>query len=395
MTIQYRFLWSKSIVSLLCLGILFLSLGVTSANELPAELLPSPEANTVVADFVPWCPSQGALCRVDRQWTISELQAQLGESNWAIWQEGDQLIFAFYGQADEVSVTGGIATPLIPVNNSPYWVATLRVDNLDRAIITHLFAVRQSNELQYIRETYGEWRGNDAPPPPERATPLKGRIKAFYLYSPSMDAMRLVNVYLPYNYDRRQTYPVIYMTRGHNIEFFARVLEPLIKNGSVPPVLLIGVFPSQDAMQTRQEYMLGFDDETYLEHEHFFTETVRRWAELGWGASEDPQDRAIMGFSDGAIFASNTGIRKPDTYGQVISLSAFRMPNLSPRSRLDASYFISSGTLDNFYDESVKTYFTLRLLGADAQFSARVAGHDGLLWQEEFVAALRWMFSEN
>ncbi len=388
-------------ILILFAGVLLLLPMTVTANEFPPpdgipahSLQINEDAN---ADFAPWCPSTGALCRVNRDWTIEELQDQLGARQTAVWQDGDTLNFAYRGRVDDVVLRGGVSTELLPVGNSDYWVASLRIKNLNYAVITHIIGERRGDRITFLPSSHNIWRGPLAPDRPQMS--LDGYIYTNYLYSPSMDAMRLVSTYVPPNYDRTNTYPIVYMANGENLRSFASVAEPLMRDGVIPPILIMGVHSSSSnygRLQRLEEYMLGFNDEVYEAHETFFTEYIVRWSELGWGASEDPDDKALFGFSIGATFAGNTGVRQPEVFGNVISFSSPQRPTLSGRTQIDADYYLLAGTLEtSIYTENQRAFFTLLLLGVDASFSQWVSGHDYEMWQGEFVNALRWMFSDD
>jgi len=375
-----------------------------SANEFPpTDWTPTDtfvfDDDEVSADFAPWCPATGALCRVNRDWTIEELQEQLNGHQTAVWRDGDTLNFAYKGRVDDVMLMGGISTSLIPVGNSDYWIATLRIKDLRRAMITYGFYELRGDRLSLVPDSTGIWRGPRAPEYPEVSYPLDGYIFSTFLYSPALDETRQVTVYFPPNYERGQEYPVIYMPFGQAVHSYAQVAEPLIKDGTIPPMLIVGAHSAPfESTRVRyiEEYVLGRNDEAYDAHEQFFTQELRRWAELSWGASEDPANRALFGFNYGAVFAGNTGVRQPDLYGHVMMFSAWNRPTVHARSRIEADYYLLAGTLETpVYNEMQKAYFTLLLLGANSSFNQRVAGHDGLMWQSEFPNALRWLFAEE
>ena len=373
-------------------GLLMIFAQPVTANEFPTLPDDSTE-NEITADFVGWCPSNANICRVNRDWTVEAIQAQLGSDRWKVWQEGNQLIFAIRTRAQDVLIAGGISTNLTPVKDSDYWVATLQILNIDHAMVSYIFGVMQNGTTQLIADSHGVWRGQHAPKPPPMTQPTRLITQA--IYSPELDEMRQVSVYLPLNYSGVDV-PVVYMADGQALAAFTRVMEPLIYKGLIPPTMIVGVHaPWFEPTRNRrsEEYVLGLNDDVYIAHEQFFTKTVRRWAELQFGASQDPAKRAIFGFSDGAVFAGNTGVRHPNLYGQVMMFSTTQQPYVTLRTAIEPRYYLLAGTLEPpIYAQTHQFYFSLLLLNAEARFTRRIAGHDGVMWQEEFVSALRWMF---
>lgn len=379
-------------ITLLWLAGLLMIAHPVNANEFPTLPHTSYSENDSTADFVGWCPSNANICRVNREWTVEDIQQQLNNDHWKVWQEGDQLIFAVRTRAQDVFIAGGISTHLTPVKDNEYWVATLQILNINHAMVSYIFGVVQNGSIQLISDSSGVWRGEHAPPPPPVAQPS---IQTQAIYSPELDEMRMVSVYLPLEYTGKDV-PVVYMADGQWLESFAMVMGPLIQRGFIPPTMIVGVHaapyePTRD--RRAEEYILGINDDVYNAHERFFTRTVRRWAELQFGASQDPAKRAIIGFSNGASFAGNTGVRKPDLYGHVMMFSTSKQPLVTLRSVIKPRYYLLAGTLEPpVYTQTHQFYFSLLLLNAEARFTRRIAGHDHVMWQEEFVSALRWMY---
>jgi len=380
------------ILIILIAGLLIVFTQPVLANDLPIPLDTGTEGD-ITADFVGWCPSNATICRANRQWTADELKQNLNTARWKVWQEDNQLIFAYRGRAEDVFIAGGISTNLTPIPNSEYWVLTLQIANLDHAMVSYLFGIRQYGNVKFITESYGIWRGSHAPEAPPMAQ--SPQVIQLAMYSPELDEMRMVSVYLPPNYSGIDV-PVVYMADGQWLGAFAAMIEPLIMQGVIPPTMIVGVHaaPFEQTRDRRaEEYLLGINDTAYMAHERFFTRTVRRWAELQFGASQNSDKRAIIGFSNGATFAGNTGIRKPNLYKHVMMFSASQAPFVTSRTVVEPRYYLLAGTLEPpIFTQAYQFHFSLLLLNAEARFTRRVAGHDAVMWQEEFVSALRWMF---
>lgn len=344
------------------------------------------------------CPTTGHICIVDRQWTIREIEDKLQGKTYAIWTNGNQMTFAVHVKAEEVIVLYGVQEYLSRIGSSDYWVLTVWIRNLDQAMITHVFRARIGNMAYMMPETYGVWRGENAPPEVESSFPLKGRIQEYDLKSKAMNEKRAVTVYFPPDYSLNNRYPVIYMADGQSVRGFAQVLEPLILRGYVLPMLLVGVHsaPYRSGRDLRlDEYLIKWtnDPVRYHAHEHFFTETVRLWAESTLGAGTVPSMRAIMGYSNGADFAATTSLRKPEIYGAVMVFSAGFVPDMRFDEELSARYFLNAGTLETgFYNSTSLFARMLSAIGVPATFRPRVAGHDFTMWQEEFVHAAKWFY---
>src|SRR5207245_1375598 len=78
------------------------------------------------------------------------------------------------------------------------------------------------------------------------------------------------------------------------------------------------------------EYVPGLRPERFAAHEKFICDEVVPWAERELGASADRKDRALYGCSNGARFALEMGLRRPDLFGHVIAFSLAGARNFLP-----------------------------------------------------------------
>ena len=342
------------------------------------------------------CPSERNVCRSDRQWRVTELQRRLGEEDWLVWQEGNQLTFAYRGKFTQIYLGGAIQSHLTPVADSDFWVLTVRIHRLDEAIVRHWLYAFDDQQQIVVPATVGVWRGEQAPAPPSVAELLEGEIRELELFSTALNEQRRVTCYLPPGYSKSQANPVVYMTDGDQlIDFgFAHVVEPLILRGNIPPVVLVAVHaaPSWSKSDRRaEEYLLGVNEKAYAEHEVFFTETVRAWAESELNVTRDPKQRALMGYSHGAVFAGNTGVRRPNIYGNVMMFSPGIELVADESTAIAARYYLLAGTLEEeFYAATERSYRKLKRANVEAVFNQQVAGHASTMWVEAFPRALQW-----
>jgi len=323
----------------------------------------------------------------------------MGDLNWQIWQEADELIFAYRGRSSQLFLSGAIQTSLIPVEGSEYWVAAIRVRDIEHAVIRHWLYRHSQRGQEYIPETLGVWRGKLAPPAPTFAEPLRGKVRETELFSDRLNTTRRITYYLPPAYTESQRYPVVYMTDGDQFSDFgfAQVVEPLIDQDLIPPLVLVAVHAAPFLLhhdRRAEEYVLGINEAVYQKHERFFTETVRVWAEATLNASRDANRRALMGYSRGAVFAGNTGVRKPGIYGHVMIFSPGDELQREQSSMTSTRFYLLAGTLESpFYQATKGIYRDLKSAESDVVFKTRVAGHASTMWVEEFPRALMWMFN--
>lgn len=338
---------------------------------------------------------------IDKSWTAADLLARYAKAGAPVWADGDEFTFFYQGPADTVSSCCGIQKPLRRLPDTDLWTLTVRIPNLSQAVISYVFlAYRDGQPLmsppdqEYVIPT---WRGPEAPLPPERADTLQGQLQEYTLDGVSMDEPRKVTVYLPRGYDSARRYPVVYMGDGGTANIMAHFIEPLILSEEVPPLLLVGVHAAEDPeVDLRsQEYIPITNKARFAAHERFFVDEVSTWAEETLGAATDRDQRAIFGYSASAYFAIEMGMRHPDQYGNVIAFSVAGVDpghadttlwNLSLRSR----YYLLAGTLEGYLLNTQRWADFFALQNMEYSLRERTCGHDIVMWQEEFPAAVRW-----
>jgi enterochelin esterase-like enzyme len=340
---------------------------------------------------------------VTRSWTAEELLARKAKAGASVWAQGDELTFVYQGEADEVRVCCGIYLPLQHLPDTDLWVLTIQVHDLPQAVISYAFMATRNGQPVGAAADFAVWRGAQAPPPVQRAPSLRGQIKHYTLASHALGEQRELTVYLPPNHTSVGPTAVIYAADGQTVPKFAAVLEPLIMDGRLPSILLVGVHsptaslsdPSQDLRA--QEYLPNENPARFAAHERFFVDEVAAWAERELGAATDRQQRAVFGYSNGGVFAAAMGIRHPDRYGHILAFS-LGLPPGTPTAVTEPSidFYLVAGTLEeNFHSTTAGFARMLRSLGVAYMFRDRVSGHDDIMWQEEFPAAVDWAFKRR
>lgn len=336
---------------------------------------------------------------VTRSWSAGELLARKTKESAAVWAEGDELTFVYQGKADSVDICCGIQLPMQAVPGSDLWVLTVQVTDLSQAVISYGFLV-DGQPLGTMADLQ-VWRGSQAPPPVQRAASLQGQIKPYTLHSDALGEQRELTVYLPPDHTSAHPVTVIYMADGQSVPEFAAVLEPLITDGRLPSTLLVGVhspegmFSDPSQHLRAQEYLPDDHSERFAAHEKFFVDEVRTWAETDLGAPTDREHRAVFGYSNGGVFAAAMGIRHPDTYGYALAFSAGMEPG-AVTTPINSEFYLLAGTLEEGFHWNTQSFAQmLQIQGVSYVFRERVCGHDFIMWQEEFPAAVEWAFAHR
>jgi enterochelin esterase-like enzyme len=245
-----------------------------------------------------------------------------------------------------------------------------------------------------------EWRGPRAPAAPEAAEPLNGTVEEHTLDSAALGAPRGLTVYRPPG--AAGPLPGCVLADGQSAPGFARVLEPAILAGHVPPVLLVGVH-SPDADPARpwpdrrsQEYIPGHSRRRFAAHLHFVTGEVVPWAAGHVGAADGPWVAA--GFSNGGAWAIAAAQRRPDIFPAVAAFSAGVVPGrLTSGSRAArVRHYLAAGTLEAGFRTATKQWAQrLERAGLPCRYHEWVGGHDHLWWDQQLPAALAWLLAPS
>jgi enterochelin esterase-like enzyme len=345
--------------------------------------------------------------------TAAELIDRHAKENSPVWSDGNVATFFYLGEVERVDLyLGGKIQPLTRLPQSKVWTTTMTLPDLEHAVFSYnLIAAIPDAPTKHPLESPRIWRGPKAPPPVREQTELKGDLKLAEIESLSLGAKRSIAVYRPRGHDPKMKTRVIYATDGQGIKRFAQLLEPLIENRQVPPVVIVGVhcgrMPSRALSSETydfqsdprvQEYLPGVNEAQFAKHESFFCSEVPTWAETEFGVSTDRADRAVFGCSNGGRFVLEMGRKHPDFFGYVFgfSVAGIDQPLFEvEKNHLEQSrYYLAAGTWEEgFHHRTFRYADDMKQLSIPVKFSSRISGHDLAMWGEEFVAAVLWAFA--
>ena len=340
-------------------------------------------------------PPDADVRRVWRDDDAAELLRLRDAAGGPVWREGEDLVFVWESDADEVRLAGGLHVPLWRLDGSDVWVIRLRIRDLDRAVIGHGFVGTTGGGGTRYLGGDGCWRGPQAPPPPVVSSPLAGQVIEVDRPGPDGHTPRLIAAYRPPGHRTGIEYPVVYVADGRMVPSLATVLEPAILEGRVPPALLVGVANGGQAGEDIRsaEYLHGRHAERFEAHRTFFVETVARWAEAEHGASTSRRHRMVFGVSSGATFAVTMGLRHPERFGRVIAFSTGFVPVVPyswPAGDVPPHY-LAAGTLEEGFRTATASWAAqVRQAGGECVHVEVVSGHDYRMWEGQFVEAVAW-----
>lgn len=332
-----------------------------------------------------------------------ELQTQL-QKDGPLSVKGEEMTFVYRLKADKVELTGGLQRPMKKVEGTDdLWAIKLSVPRLEEAVIRWDFFVMNNGLVPELK--VGDiFRGSKAEPPLENRKELKGKVHPFELESKALGEKRKFKVYIPSGTSGTALF-AIYAADGA-CEAVAAFLEPLFESGKLPPTAIVGVDnggyrgdrakPYDEKLDLRaKEYLRVVDPDRFDKHLAFFADEVVTFVEAKFNVGRSRSNRAVLGWSNGGVFAADAGMRRGDIFGLAIPLSMGVMPEVDAKPNNLPQFYLSSGTLEpGFFRQT--SLFSKQLMDwkATLKFNDRVAGHDFELWKSETVKAIAWYFEK-
>lgn len=158
--------------------------------------------------------------------------------------------------------------------------------------------------------------------------------------------------------------------------------------------LIVGVHGLDRDDDRLAEYVPGFDDQRFRDHEQFFVHQARAWTGTRLGVSLPCERTGVWGASLGAEFALAVGLGHPDIYGAVLAASpgaGFRPPDVWP-DPLPRFSLVAGVDEPFFLDNAQRWAAALEATRATAALAERPGGHGDQFWYDEFPAMVSWAF---
>jgi enterochelin esterase-like enzyme len=349
-----------------------------------------------------WCPRDAA-----------GLRERLGDSRYVLWAEDDVLHVLWRGAAEQVMLGGGVQVPMWPVegiqlleNDERLWEASLRVRRLDEAVITVMVIGLGVADLPFGRPVTDmmTWRGPRAPAEPadgEGPLALAGEVRPHTIESVPLRGPRELTVYVPPGAAGAPgPLPGIVLADGESVPGFARVLEPAIASGAVPPTVLVGIHNAgghADRSDLRaQEYLPRHRPRRFAAHLSFVIDEVIPWAVASLPVDPSGSSHRWLagGFSNGAAWAIAAAQRRPEVFGGVAAFSAGVVPRRVAGASRDVRHYLAAGTLEEGFRRSTLEWATrLRRAGVPVSHHEWPGGHDPFWWHRTLPDALAWLLA--
>ena len=353
--------------------------------------------------------------------TEADARAALGDDNLAIIGEGDVVtVFqrTIEGEAFFCCSLQGLDKRA--VIGETVWVARQRLRGMDEATL-HLSATMKNVDPDgYDIQPSGlegeaEWRGPNALTgvEPVAYEDLEGSHSEHEVFSPQLNETRRISVFAPAGL--RPDSPVIIAADGSTLE---GIVERLIKDGEIRPVLMIGVHSGQDGIvEDRSEIgdthalraydyfppEVWEDDDgskagtRFDDHLSFVTDTLLKWASETYGMEIARERTVVMGWSNGGSFALNAGLLKNTVFGHAWPMSVGRGRLESDQTPVQAGprarFRLSAGHYEPGFMYGTRiSADVLSELGYDIDTRWYAEGHGINQWEARFVDNLKAVF---
>lgn len=234
----------------------------------------------------------------------------------------------------------------------------------------------------------------------------QGKILERQLKSDVFGDVRPLSIYLPPRYRETRRYSLLIVHDGLDyIGFtaFKTVLDNLIDLQEIPP-LVVCFTQSPNRIH---EYAA---DE---QHAKFVATELLPLMEHEFSLKEQPEDRALMGASFGAVASLHTALQFPGTFGKLLLQSGsfaftdigphergplfdpvvtfvngFRRAPVKPAERV----FMSCGTYESLIAYNRSLLLMLQRTGADVTLVEAQDGHNWENWRDRLRSGLTWLF---
>ncbi len=332
--------------------------------------------------------------------------------------------FVYRGAADEVYLRHWIfglrtAQPLQSLAGTDLWAVTIELPAESR--IEYKYEVlrdgNRSLELDPLnpyqaRDPFGansvcrgyryqrpEWTLRDA-------NSRRGTFKRHELDSKSFGERRAVDIYLPSRFRDSRRYPLLVVHDGHDYLHYSDlsiVLDNLIHRLEIPP-MIVALTTSPDRLR---EY--AGDDR----HADFICTELLPYLVQNFPVNDEPQSRALMGASFGAVATLHTAWRHPDCFDRLLLQSgSFAFSDIGDHSRGPAfdpvvefinefrqhpgkpaqKIYMSCGVYESLIYENRSMVPLLQSHDMQVRYEEVRDAHNWENWRDRLRTGLSWLF---
>lgn len=231
---------------------------------------------------------------------------------------------------------------------------------------------------------------------------ISGNYEVKDLYSPELGETRKIGIYTPPSRDGTDMQVVIFPD-AESLGFFSRMVDPMITQGQIKPIVMIGIFSNNKSISNPDgalpndartaDYLPGRDKDfpdRFDQHLTFLFETAIPQT-LSNIDLQLPEKLTLIGNSNGGVFVLNASTRYSEMIDKVLSVSAgYGGLRSHPGCETSpVSYKLSAGLYEPaFLASSQVTEDVLMDAGCDVTSDWQAVGHDPNFYQREIYKFL-------
>jgi enterochelin esterase family protein len=339
--------------------------------------------------------------------------------------EGTRATFVWLGAADGVTLRHWIfgletSNALTRVPGTELWSLTLDIPPGSR--IEYKFELHRGGHNEWIEDPLNPNRARDPfgansvlqgegyeAPAWARHDPIarEGTLERFAMHSKAFGGERGGQIYLPARFRTSRRYPLLVVHDGGDYLNYAgmkAVLDNLIHRLEIPDMVVL----FSDSPDRLREY--ANDDR----HAAFITEELVPEVARRVPLLDQPQARALMGASFGAIAAFSTAAKHPGFWGRLLLQSgSFAFTDIGRHNRRGPLFdrivefvnqyrsapvavteriFMSCGVYESLIYENRSMVPLLTSTGMQLRFVEARDGHNWENWRDRLREGLSWLF---
>lgn len=311
------------------------------------------------------------------------------------------------------------AQPLTPIPGTDAFALTVPLPHAGR--VEYKLEVQRDGGRRWIhdplnpRRAFDPFGSNSVCPMPGYKEPRwarhdpqarLGRLSSFELRSKVWNDTRRIQVYLPYEFRRHRSYPLIICHDGSDYLRFAGmgpILDNLITRHELQPAIIAFI----DGGDRNREFG------AHPDHPRYVVEEVLPALEARFRIRPGARNRGLMGASFGGVASLWTAWNYPGVFGKLLLQSgsfvftdvghhgrselwdpvvAFINEFRLDPGRVDAQIFQSCGTFESLIAYNRALYPLIRQSGLKVRFREASDGHNWIAWRDQLRDGLTWLY---
>ena len=231
----------------------------------------------------------------------------------------------------------------------------------------------------------------------------KGTLSANQLITSSALGYNInYRVYLPYGYDSELSYPVLFVTDGHeyinnNLGALPNVADNMLHENKIEPLIIVFVDPRDPTNGTNKrmtEYVANDNFVTFLADELYTTIAQT------YSIKNTPEHTAILGTSLGGLNSAYVGIKRADVFGLLaIQSPAFWIHTdiftLFNGDKQNLRIYMDTGTIHDTQDRALEMKTMLENKGYTFQYAEYSEGHSWGNWRARMDDVLLYFWGKE